>query len=192
MELSELDAWRRRAAAVLAAESACADALGNWHDVAGADVEADDVEELLAATEAVPWREQMAVGLTWPEREWASALARLELDPCPAGAPDRALAQLTRRLTSPAARGRAARRLDELLEGRELDDLLEDLAACARVPLLSGRPVVLADPLRGLEAPGRTALLRRLGECDDDGRITLVTSDAEAEAWLTGPGRARG
>ena len=192
MERGDLDEWHQRAEAVLAAESACANAFNQWHHVAGADVDVEDVDELLAATEAVPWREQLAMGLTWPEHEWASALARLELDPCPASAPDRALAQLARRLTDPQARGRAARRLEEVLEGRALDDLLEDLVVCAAVPLLNGKPVVLADPFRDLEPSRRNALLRRLGECDNDGRVTLVTSDAEAEAWLAGPGRARG
>ena len=191
MALTDLDDWHRRAAAVVAAKEEVAAALVRWHALVGANVEPDQLDELIAATATPAWRAQSATTVTWPEHEWAAALARLELDPCPAGAPDRALAQLERHLAEPGSRDRAERRLQSLLEGRELGDLLADVAAYEGVPVLSGNPVVLADPLRGLEPARRNELLRRLGECDDVA-ITLVTADAEAEAWLTGPGRARG
>ena len=191
MALTDLDDWHRRAAAVVAAKEEMAAALVRWHALVGANVEPDQLDELIAAAAARAWPAPSATAVTWPEHEWAAALARLELDPCPAGAPDRALAQLAHRLAEPGAPERAERRLHDLLEGRELRDLLADVEACAGVPLLSGNPVVLADPLRGLDPARRNELLRRLGECDD-GAITLVTADAEAEAWLAGPGRARG
>ena len=190
MRVTDVDDWHRRAAQLLAADEARADALRHWHDVAGADVGPDQVDELLAATAAAgsgaapaPAPESGAV--TWPEQEWAAALARLELDPCPAAAPDRALAQLGRRLTEPGERERAGRRLDELLEGRGLADLLDEVVACADAPVPSATPVVLADPLRDLEPGRRDDLLRRLAECDDCGPVTLVTTDAAA-TWPSG------
>jgi hypothetical protein len=190
MALSDLDDWHRRAAAVVAAQDAATAARGRWHALAGDDVEPEQVDDLIAAAMRAR-RGEPSRRVTWPEQEWAAALARLHLDPCPARAPDRALAQLERRLTEPGARDGAARRLADLLEGRELRDLLADVSACARVPMPSSVPVVLADPLRGLDLGRRNELLRRICECEDLA-ITLVTADAEAEAWLTGPGRARG
>jgi hypothetical protein len=191
MALSDLDDWHRRAAAVVTAKEDAAAALDRWHTLLGDDVEPAEVEELIAATAARARRAQSSTNVTWPEHEWAAALARLDLDPCPAAAPDRALAQLERRFAERVAKDRAERRLRDLVEGRELRDLLADVAACEDVPVLSGIPVVLADPLRGLDPARRNELLRRLCDCDDVA-ITLVTADAEAEAWLTGPGRARG
>jgi hypothetical protein len=181
----DLDEWRRRADLVVAAGARHDEALRQWHEVAGPDADPDHVDALLAT--AVAPTARPAHGVTWPEREWAAALTRLELDPCPATAPDRALAQLARRLAHPDERERAGRRLEDLLEGRDLDDLHRAVAACAGAPAPADDPVVLADPLRHLGPSRRITLLRRLGGCDDDRPVTLVTSDVGAEAWLGRP-----
>jgi hypothetical protein len=77
---------------------------------------------------------------------------------------------------------RARARLAELLGGRTLEELTAE-AARAGPDSVDDRPILLADPLRGLGSNRKRALLQEFERHSKLAPVVLVTSDPDVQRW---------
>jgi hypothetical protein len=74
-------------------------------------------------------------------------------------------------------------RLNEVLAGRTLGQLRSEVAVLGPVRPGDNRPILLADPTRGLPANRKRALLAEFERLSKLAPVVLVTADPEVQAW---------
>jgi hypothetical protein len=89
------------------------------------------------------------------------------------------LAEAERLTGQPDASGRLA----ELLEGQSIDDLRAQVARLADDRPTDDRPILLADPTRGLPGNRKRSLLAEFERLSKMAPVVLVTADQEVQDW---------
>ena len=203
----ELEAWERRSGEAAAADAAWAEASRQWQELAGPEAQPDQVEQLIEdlqraqlVTERLSTDRTAALvagqDVQRREEEWARLMQELGLA-VPPSEPQRAVEQLTSRLSPGAAaaagapltdggsadRDRLQAELAAVLEGQSLAELRYTVQRLGPDHPVDERPILLADPTRGLPTDRKRTLLNEFERLSKLSPVVLVTADPEVQAW---------
>jgi hypothetical protein len=209
----ELEAWERRSAEAAAGEAAWAEASREWQRLAGPEAQPEQVEQLVAdiqraqlVTERLSTDRTAALVAAQDvqrlEEEWMRQMRELGIIAA-ANEPHRALDQLSSRLSQAAAptpsftpapavapaglsdteRARLQSELSAILEGFTLEELRYAVNRLGPEEPADERPLLLADPTRGLPTHRKRTMLTEFERLSKMSPVVLVTSDPEVQAW---------
>jgi hypothetical protein len=209
----ELEAWERRAGEAAAAEAALAEASREWQRLAGPEAQPEQVEQLVAdiqraqlVTERLSTDRTAALVAAQDvhrlEEEWMRLMRELGIIAA-ANEPHRAIDQLSSRLSQAAAptpsftpapavapaglseseRSRLQSELAAILEGFTLEELRYSVTRLGPEEPTDERPLLLADPTRGLPTHRKRTMLTEFERLSKMSPVVLVTADPEVQAW---------